>query len=123
MPRRSADLTDSNKQKLKSQGISSDDLHEASIIRVRYECDKRRTLYRVLKSEPDHQLRQQEVCESITELFMKTNNAGGKQFIPLIVRPCMLKESGDWMRVCILTGNVHAILCLHVDTVYSRKIW
>ena len=78
--RRTAHLTDDDRQKLKSQGISSDDLHEASIIRARYEYDKRRTLFRVLRSESDHQLRRQEVYESITELFRRTKNDGGKQF-------------------------------------------
>ena len=77
-PRRSAQLTDDNRQKLKSQGVSSDDLDEASIIRQRYECDKRRTLFRVLRSEPGHQLHQGDVIESITELFSGTKNDGGK---------------------------------------------
>lgn len=76
--RRTAHLTDDDRQKLKSQGVSSDDLHEASIIRARYECDKRRTLFRVLRSEPDHQLRRQKVYDSITELFRRTKNDGGK---------------------------------------------
>ena len=79
--RRSADLTDADRQKLKNQGVSSDELHEASIIRARYEYDKRRTLFRVLRSEPDYQLQRQEVFESIIELFETTKNDGGKQFI------------------------------------------
>ena len=78
--RRPGDLTDANRQKLKSQGVSSDELHEASIIRARYEYDKRRTLFRVLRSEPDHQLKWQEVFKSITKLFESTKNDGGKQF-------------------------------------------
>ena len=79
--RRPADLMDADRQKLKSQGVSSDELHEASIIRARYEYDKRRTLFRVLRSELDHlKLQRQEVFESIIELFEKTKNDGGKQF-------------------------------------------
>lgn len=78
--RRPADLTDADRQKLKSQGISSDELNEANIISKRYEYDKRRTLFRVLRSKPDHhQLLRQEVFESIVELFKGTKNDGGKQ--------------------------------------------
>ena len=77
--RRPAELTDGDRQKLKSQGVSSDELHEASIIRTRYEKDKRRTLFRILRSEPDqHQLQRQDVFDSIVELFKRTNNDGGK---------------------------------------------
>ena len=78
--RRPAGLTDADRQKLKSQGISSDELNEATIISKRYEYDKRRTLFRVLRSEPDHhRLLRQEVFESIVELFKGTKNDGGKQ--------------------------------------------
>jgi hypothetical protein len=77
--RRPAELTDDGRQKLKSQGVASDELHEASIIRTRYECDKRRTLFRILRSEPDHhQLQRQNVFDSIVELFERTKNDGGK---------------------------------------------
>ena len=74
--RRSGELTDEDRQKLKSQ-VSSDDLDEASIIRGRYECDKRRKLFRVIKSESDNPLHLDRVRRSITELFECTKNDGG----------------------------------------------
>ena len=77
--RRPAELTDGDRQKLKSQGVSSDELHEASIIRTRYEKDERRILFRILRSEPDqHQLLRRNVFDSIVELFKRTKNDGGK---------------------------------------------
>ena len=77
--RRPAELTDGDRQKLKSQGVTSDDLHEASIIRTRYEKDERRILFRILRSEPDqHQLLRRNVFDSIVELFKRTKNDGGK---------------------------------------------
>jgi hypothetical protein len=79
--RRPAELTDGDRQKLKSQGVASDELNEASIIRTRYECDERRILFRVLRSELDHhQLQQQNAFDSIIELFERTKNDGGKRF-------------------------------------------
>ena len=77
VPRRSGELTDEDIQKLKSQGVSSDDLDKASIVKARYECDKRRTLFRVIKSESDNPLSLDKVRRSITELFECTKNDGG----------------------------------------------
>ena len=77
VPRWPSHLTDEQKQKLKSQGVSSDDLDEASIIRERYEQDKRRTLFRVIRSEPDNLLSLDTVQRSINELFQTTKNDGG----------------------------------------------
>ena len=81
MARRSGQLTEEDKQKLKSQGVTSDDLDEVSIIKGGYECDKRRTLFQVLKSEPEKQLSQEQVVKSITKLFQSTKNDGGMQCI------------------------------------------
>lgn len=75
--RRAGQLMEQDKLKLKSQGVSSDDLDEASIIKARYECDKRRTLFRVVKNEPENPLLREQVIKSIIELFRSTKNDGG----------------------------------------------
>ena len=77
VPRRSSELTDEDRQKLKSQGVFSDDLDEVSIVKGRYKCDKRRTLFRVIKSESNNPLSLDKVHRSITELFECTKNDGG----------------------------------------------
>ena len=77
VPRRPGHLTDNDIKKLKSQEVASDELDEATIIKKRYEKDKRRDLFKVLKSETEHQLSRETVMGSITQLFETTKNDGG----------------------------------------------
>lgn len=71
-------LTEDDRQKLKSQRVSHDDLSETVIIEARYELDSRRTLAGVLKSKPERQLSQEGIMKTINNLFTTTKKKGGK---------------------------------------------
>ena len=71
--RRPGQLTEEDKQTLLSQGVSPEGQDEQAVVRARCEVDKR---YRVVEVKSG-QLSQEEVMESIRQLFTTTKNDGG----------------------------------------------
>ena len=74
VPRRPAQLTKEDQQKLKSQGVPSDCQDESAIIKARYELNKR---FRVKTSETNKPLFWEDVMKDITKLLNHTKNDGG----------------------------------------------
>ena len=71
--RRPGQLTEEDKQTLLSQGVFPEGQDEQVVVRARCEVDKR---YRVVGAKSG-QLSQEEVMESIRQLFTTTKNDGG----------------------------------------------
>ena len=68
-------LTDEDKQKLLSQGVTCDCQSEINIIEARWELDKDCKIVDTLKGSL---LTREEVLISINDLFNETQNDGGK---------------------------------------------
>ena len=73
--RRPGQLTEEDKLKLQSQGLSSGYQDELAIVNARYELDEER---KIVEIKSRQSLSQQEVLECITCLLNTTQNDGGK---------------------------------------------
>ena len=72
--RRPGQLTEEDKQKLLSQGVTSDCQSEMDIVRARYRLDKRCEVVGVVSG---HSLTREEVSRRITHFLNTTKNDGG----------------------------------------------
>ena len=79
MARRPGQLTEEDKQKLLSQGVTSDCQSEVDIVRARWKLDKGCKTVEVISG---HSLTQA-VLKNITNLLNTTKNDGGMLVIPV----------------------------------------
>ena len=92
--RRPGQLTEEDKQKLLSQGVTSDCQSEVDIVRARYGLDKSCKIVDVMS---EHSLAQ-DVSKSIKNLLNTTKNDGGMLVRPtpkLVIRHTLYNESTD----------------------------
>ena len=82
--RRPGQLTQKDKLKLLSQGVSPECQDEVAIVRARHELDKNQKIIGVKSRKP---LSQKEILKSIEDLLLTTKNDGGKCILYLCTYP------------------------------------
>ena len=75
--RRDGQLTEKDREKLRSERVPDDYQDESDIVRQRYDLDKAKKMFAVLESKPDKLLAKSEAYGVIAALMNNTENDGG----------------------------------------------
>ena len=101
MARRPGQLTEEDKQKLLSQGVTSECQSEVDIVRARYDLDKTCKIIDVMSG---HSLAREDVLKSITNLLNTTKNDGGILVLP-VPKLSLVPSLPDLFTVCEKEGE------------------